>query len=129
LAQPDHVLNENILNRFQYLVSCPTQSAKQTTENAVKTIPKPQNMRYKGVMKRYLDNEILEKWVLSVGGKTSAKKLIQSKIGCSESKAEKIAGGRYENGISAMEQAALAKLTAIPRYILFPVGAAKRVAS
>lgn len=80
-------------------------------------------------MSRTLDSSVLKKWVASVGGIKAATEIIKSKLECSMSKAQKIAGGRYRSLPAAAEQALLADLIGKPREKVFPVGAGKSQAS
>lgn len=57
-----------------------------------------------------LNPEILNKWIEKVGGVKFATDLIQGKLKCSRSKAEKIAGNRYPSKVTYAEQKELAVL-------------------
>jgi hypothetical protein len=69
-----------------------------------------------------------KKWTASVGGLQTATLLIKECLECSESKAEKLAAGRYPSGLTASEQIALSELTNRPRDVMFRlVGASRKL--
>ena len=76
-------------------------------------------------VQRRIDTNEFGNWVRSVGGSIKATRLIEQKLECSESKAEKLAGGRYPSLPTPTEQMALAALMQRPRDVLFPLVAAK----
>jgi hypothetical protein len=77
-----------------------------------------------------LNKDVLNNWIGKVGGMKSAAKLIESKLKCSDSKAEKIAGGRYPSRLTHAEQKELALLLKCAVSKLFPVvSATEEVAS
>jgi hypothetical protein len=74
---------------------------------------------------RQLDRAEMHNWRESVGGLKAAARLISEKLECSESKAEKLASGRYPSLPTPTEQMALAALMKRPRDVLFPFVVAK----
>lgn len=70
-------------------------------------------------MRLMLDKKEIEKFVSAVGSLATATDLIKDNLKCSESKAEKIAAGRYPSRLSPLEQIALAMLLERPVEKLF----------
>jgi hypothetical protein len=64
--------------------------------------------------------KLMKQWSESVGGTTAATLQIMMKLGCSSSKAEKIASGRYPSSLVPLEQKALLSLTKFKPSELFP---------
>lgn len=77
-------------------------------------------------MKRRLDKTEMNNWVASVGGTVAAAKLVEKKLECCDSKAQKIVGCRYPSVPPPLEQIALASLLGRPRDVLFPTVAKPR---
>lgn len=76
-------------------------------------------MKRQRVKQRHLSAPEFEAWVITKGGVKAAAKLIAETLECSESKAAKLAGGRYPSMLTAAEQVAMEELTDIPREVLF----------
>lgn len=76
-------------------------------------------------LKRQLDQMEMTIWRESVGGLKEATRLISEKLECSESKADKLASGRYPSLPTPMEQMALAALMKRTRDAVFPLVTAK----
>ena len=85
------------------------------------------DMRHTVLMKHYLDEQAMRVWVKSVGGPVPAAEKIRSALGCSRSKAEKIAGCRYPSIPQPLERAAIAALIGKPQDLIYPLkGKSKR---
>lgn len=65
-------------------------------------------------MKKQLNQKLFHTWRESVGGEKPAALLIKEKLKCSLSKAEKIAGGRYDSLPPCLEMMALSELMSKP---------------
>lgn len=76
--------------------------------------------------RRHLSKDEFKAWRESVGGLARATLLVKEKLECSDSKAEKIASGRYISVPTPTEQMALAALMQRPRDVIFPLVASKR---
>lgn len=72
-------------------------------------------------MKRYLEDKEMRAWVESVDGLVAAASLIKDRLGCSQSKADKIAGCRYPSTPQPLEQMAIAELMGRPRDAVYPL--------
>lgn len=83
---------------------------------------KPHNVH----MKRELDAKEMANWKDGVGGWTEATRLIRDKLGCSDSKAEKIVSGSYPSLPSQLEQIAIAEVMGRPRDAIFPLRQQRR---
>jgi hypothetical protein len=77
-------------------------------------------------MKRQLVISEMKAWKDRVGGLKTATRLIQNTLECSESKAEKLASGRYPSTVTPSEQIALAELMERPRDMVFKFSTGKR---
>lgn len=75
--------------------------------------------------RRQIDRGEMKAWRESVGGLKEATRLIAEKLECSESKADKIASGRYPSLPTPTEQMALAALMMRPRDVIFPFAPTK----
>lgn len=84
------------------------------------------NMRMKRCS---LNKVVLAQWVDKVGGLKSATLLVEDKLKCSYSKAEKIAGGRYPSKLTFAEQKELASLLKCKVADLVDVSASDKQAS
>jgi hypothetical protein len=71
-------------------------------------------------MKRRLNNKVMGNYVNAVGDVKNATALIEEKLQCSKSKAEKLASCRYPSIPTPMEQMALAELLGVTRDTLYP---------
>lgn len=69
-------------------------------------------------MKLRANPKVLNEWQLEVGTVDEAADRIRNALGCSHSKAEKLAGGRYFHGLTLSEQKELTKL--VKKDSLFP---------
>lgn len=65
-------------------------------------------------------------WVESVGGVTQATVKIIQALGCSGSKADKLACGRYQHELSTLEQRELVKVTKLDPEVISRLVGAKR---
>lgn len=61
----------------------------------------------------------MKAWVDEVGGVPAATPKIQDALGCSYSKAQKVALGCYQFGLSLVEQRELSRLTKRKKDVLF----------
>lgn len=80
-------------------------------------------------MQRVIETKLIAEWVKTVGGISKAAGLIQTKLECSKSKAEKLAGNRYPSVPSPSEQKLLAALLKQKRDRIFPLAGGQRQAS
>jgi hypothetical protein len=76
-------------------------------------------------MKRHLDQTEMAKWKARVGGWKAAARLIEQRLECSSSKAEKLVAGSYQNTLTTAEQEALSALMNRPRDTVFPLAATR----
>lgn len=72
-------------------------------------------------MKRRLDPNIMAEWRTSVGGLNQATDLIQKKLKCGFSKADKIASGTYPSVPSPLELDALSSLMKKSVDVIYPL--------
>lgn len=73
------------------------------------------------MVKTEMDIQVLNSFVEAEGGVTAAAIRIAETLGCSTSKAEKLAAGRYPSQLSLSEQIALARLFKTSRERAFKV--------
>lgn len=81
------------------------------------------------LMKSKLNRALVIEWKERVGGLSHATEIIMSRLGCSVSKADKIASGRYPSVPTQLERRALAKLMEVEESELFPAPTGKSRAS
>lgn len=80
-------------------------------------------------MKRTFDQTYIVRWAASIGGTAKATAKILEALGCSGTKADKIAQGKYKSVPPLLEQMALCELVNEPMDVLFPPAKKTRTAS